>query len=151
MRTNRVHPWITIRKQPHSETHVELTFIGWGRKMKAELTGRLVRLRPIREVDLRRRADWTSDVDLLVLFFPEARKAELTLFIGDRTAWGKGYGTESVQLALDALRAHTGIDRAEVDVPEGNDRALAFWEKLGFRHDRTDRAGSRWLELPLRS
>jgi RimJ/RimL family protein N-acetyltransferase len=167
--------------------------------MKTELTGTLVRLRPLREGDLRQRADWTSDAELVALmgadpseepfvspedeerrngdwladrqnlgdqlyaieihgryigdvdieFFPQAHRAELTVFIGDRSAWGKGYGTETVRLVLDELRGRAGVNHAEVDAPRGNDRALAFWEKLGFRHYRTDDGGRRWLELSL--
>jgi ribosomal protein S18 acetylase RimI-like enzyme len=39
------------------------------------------------------------------------------------------------------------VERVEVDVQAGNDRALAFWKRLGFRHYRTDAGGRRWLGL----
>ena len=160
-----------------------------------ELTGALVRLRPLRESDLAKRAEWTADDELVSLmgadpaeapfvsaedevqsnrewlrgrqragdqlyaievagtyigdidveFFRDDGKAEMTVFIGVRTSWGKGYGTESVQLVLEELRAQPGIDRVEVDVPKGNERSLGFWQKLGFAVYAADDDGRRWL------
>ena len=85
--------------------------------------------------------------DLDVVFFPDARKAEMTVFIGDRCAWGKGCGTESVRLVVQELRPEPSVDRVEVDVSRGNDRSLVFWENLGFQEYKTDNNGRRWLRL----
>ena len=43
---------------------------------------------------------YIGDIDIVIV--PQERKAELCLFIGDRSQWGKGYGTETVELVLDA-------------------------------------------------
>ena len=172
-----------------------MTFAERKEVMKTELTGNLVRLRPLLKPDLRRRAQWTADDELVaamgadpteepfvspqheeqrnvdwledrqkagdqlyaievngryigdidVEFFPEARKAQITVFIGDRAAWGKGYGTESARLVLQELAAEPEVDCVEVAVPKGNDRSLRFWQKLGFRQFKTDDDGTRWL------
>ncbi len=163
--------------------------------MKTELMGNLVHLRPLGKVDLRRRAEWTADDELVLLmgadpteepfvspedeeqrnvdwlqdrqkvgdhlyaigvnkryigdidveFFLEAHKAGMSVFIDDRSAWRKGYGTESIRLVLEELDAEAGVDCVEVDVPKGNDRSLGFWEKLGFQQYKTDDDGRRWL------
>ena len=86
---------------------------------------------------------YIGDID--IEFYPEARKAEMSVFIGDRTAWGKGYGTESVGLVLAELGTESAVDCVEVDVPKGNDRSLGFWEKIGFQQYQTDHDGRRWL------
>jgi RimJ/RimL family protein N-acetyltransferase len=92
---------------------------------------------------------YIGDVD--VEFFPKAHKAEITVFIGDRSAWGRGYGTESVRLVLGELDREPGVDRIEVDVPKGNDRALGFWNSLGFQVYKTDDDGRRWLGRSARA
>ncbi len=159
------------------------------------MSGDTVCLRPLSEQDLPRRAEWTSDAELIALmgadpneeppgspdeqlasgrewmrerlrdgdalyaievageyigdidvhFAPGEQKAELTVFIGDRSQWGKGYGAESVRLVLDELASEPGVDRVEVDVPPGNERGFTFWTGLGFEHYATDDDGLRWL------
>jgi RimJ/RimL family protein N-acetyltransferase len=86
---------------------------------------------------------YIGDVDYDI--FPEEGKAELTMFLGDRSAWGKGYGTEAVELVIDELFRDERVDMIDVDVVPGNDRAFAFWKKLGFVEDRVDEKGVRWL------
>jgi hypothetical protein len=73
--------------------------------MKAELTGNLVHLRPFRKVDLRRRADWTSDDELVSMMGAdpteepfvssedeEQRNAD---WLDDRQKAGNDAGTDS--------------------------------------------------------
>ena len=91
---------------------------------------------------------YLGDID--VEFFPEAHKAEMTVFIGDRSEWGKGYGTETVRLVLAELSSDPRVDHVEVDVPKGNERGLGFWTRLGFQEYATDERGSRWLRQSTR-
>jgi len=86
---------------------------------------------------------YTGDVDYDI--FPGEGKAELTLFLGDREAWGKGYGTEAVNLIIEELFRDERVDGIEVDVVPGNARALRFWKKLGFVENRVDEKGVRRL------
>jgi RimJ/RimL family protein N-acetyltransferase len=103
--------------------------------------------------------------DLDVALLPMESLAQLTLFVGDRAAWGKGYGRESVEMILKALflwetpkpnpetmELPEEIDYAPpeavvVDVPPGNERALRFWTQLGFVEYNTDEAGTRYLRM----
>ena len=87
---------------------------------------------------------YIGDID--VEFFPETNKAEMSVFIGDRSAWAKGYGAESVRLVLEELRSEPGVDHVEVDVAKGNDRALGFWKRLDFQQFRADDDGRRWFK-----
>ncbi|MCD5384104.1 GNAT family N-acetyltransferase [candidate division WOR-3 bacterium] len=86
---------------------------------------------------------YIGDIDITVI--GKERKAQLTLFIGDRSQWRKGYGTETVRLVLESLVSDDIVDTVEVDVPAGNDRGLAFWGNLGFQHYSTDANATRWL------
>jgi RimJ/RimL family protein N-acetyltransferase len=82
---------------------------------------------------------YVGDIDYGI--YPEQGKAELTVFLGDRSAWGKGYGTEAVNLIMDEIFRDDRIEFIEVDVVPGNERALAFWKKLGFAEHGVDEQG----------
>jgi len=110
---------------------------------------------------------YVGDVDLS--FMPMERLAQLSVFIGERDAWGKGYGTEAVERVLDMVFTWAPPTRAEreaagenvkgdegeffrpdavvVDVAAGNERAARFWEKLGFSEYDNDEAGTRYMRL----
>lgn len=66
---------------------------------------------------------------------PEYRKAEYGIFIGATDATGRGYGTETAQLAVayarDVLKLHKVILRVYAD----NKGAVRSYEKAGFRQE----------------
>ena len=78
------------------------------------------------------------------------RLCHLYIFIGDRSAWGKGYGTD----AIDALLAHA-FDRFDLHQVElwslsDNERAIRAYGHCGFREearlaDRSWKDG-RWVD-----
>ena len=86
---------------------------------------------------------YIGDIDFGI--YPEQKKADLTVCIGDRSQWGKGYGTAAVELMITEIFRDEGIDYIEVDVAPCNDRALRFWNKLGFSGCRLDDSGTRYL------
>jgi RimJ/RimL family protein N-acetyltransferase len=65
------------------------------------------------------------------------------LFIGDKTQWGKGYGTEAVKLLLGHIRQEFEVSRAWLRVDTANRPAIRCYEKCGFkiydRHKNPDR------------
>ena len=61
--------------------------------------------------------------------------AWISIGIGDRTRWGKGYGYEAMQLVLDYSFRELNLHRVQVTVFGYNERAVALYEKLGFRRE----------------
>lgn len=63
------------------------------------------------------------------------RSGLFTIFIGDRSRWSKGLGTEATALtaiyAMDELKLH----RLELECFVYNERAVRTYEKLGFRRE----------------
>ena len=60
------------------------------------------------------------------------RTAELGILIGDKTAWGQGFGTEATQLQLKYAFETLNLHRVELDVQAENARAIRAYEKAGF-------------------
>jgi RimJ/RimL family protein N-acetyltransferase len=69
------------------------------------------------------------------------RTTDISIIIWEREEWGKGYGTEAVLLLLDHAFRHLDFHRAAVGVVGFNERALRFWEKVGFRKEGVQRDG----------
>jgi RimJ/RimL family protein N-acetyltransferase len=64
---------------------------------------------------------------------PENREAILGIAIGDRSYWDGGYGTDAMRVlcrfGFDMMNLH----RIQLDVYEGNERAIHVYEKVGFQ------------------
>jgi len=60
------------------------------------------------------------------------KSAMLTVYIGDRSKWGKGLGTEALRLVLAQAFATLGLNRIELNVFDFNQRAIRSYEKVGF-------------------
>lgn len=52
--------------------------------------------------------------------------------VGERDAWGKGYGTEATDLMLAHAFERLGLHRVSLSVFEFNTRAIRSYEKSGF-------------------
>jgi RimJ/RimL family protein N-acetyltransferase len=61
--------------------------------------------------------------------------AWLAIGIGDREQWGKGYGREAMTLILQYGFNELNLHRIQLTVFEYNERAIALYEKLGFRRE----------------
>jgi len=81
-----------------------------------------------------------GEAGLLRMFHPW-RNTDLSIIIGDQDAWGKGYGTEAILLLLDYAFGYLGFHRVSVGVVGFNERALRFYEKVGFRREGIQRDG----------
>jgi RimJ/RimL family protein N-acetyltransferase len=69
--------------------------------------------------------------------------------IGERDFWGKGYGTEAMQLILRFAFTQVNLRRVTLTVFEYNQRGIHSYEKVGFKHEgrqrgRILREGKRW-------
>jgi len=59
-------------------------------------------------------------------------QAELGIVIGDRSCWGKGYGTDAVTTVLDHVFSETDLDRVYLHTLTSNKRAQRAFGKAGF-------------------
>ncbi|MEI7844208.1 MAG: GNAT family protein [Chloroflexota bacterium] len=60
------------------------------------------------------------------------RSAEFGIFIGEKTFWNNGYGSEATQLALKHGFETLNLNRISLQVFETNSRAIHVYEKIGF-------------------
>jgi len=77
----------------------------------------------------------------LLRMFPAWRATDLSLILGDKDAWGQGYGTEAILLLLDYAFGYLNLHRVAVGVVGFNERALRFYEKVGFQREGLQRDG----------
>jgi RimJ/RimL family protein N-acetyltransferase len=79
-----------------------------------------------------------GETGLLRMFRPW-RSTDMTIIIGEKDAWGKGYGTEVGHLLLDYTFRQLGFHRVSIGVVGFNKRALQFWKSLGFKKEGVER------------
>jgi len=79
-----------------------------------------------------------GEAGLLRMFRPW-RNTDMTIIIGEKDAWGKGYGTEVGHLLLDYAFRRLRFHRISIGVVGFNKRALKFWESLGFKKEGVER------------
>lgn len=66
---------------------------------------------------------------------PHHLYADVSYFIGERSAWGKGYGTEAVRLATAFAFERLGLHRVQAGFYETNRGSQRVLEKAGFRFE----------------
>ena len=81
-----------------------------------------------------------GEAGLLRMFKPW-RTTDMTIIIGEKDAWRKGYGTEAGNLLLDYAFNQLGFHRVSIGVVGLNKGALRFWESLGFKKEGVERDG----------
>lgn len=62
-----------------------------------------------------------------------AGSAVLGILIGNKSYWGKGYGTDAVRTMCRFLFQRFGLRRIQLDTWPGNVRALKAYAKVGFQ------------------
>jgi len=77
----------------------------------------------------------------LLRMFPAWRTADISIIIGEKDAWGKGYGTEAILLLLDYAFRCLNFHRVAIGVVGFNKRAINFWKKIGFKKEGVQRDG----------
>ncbi len=77
----------------------------------------------------------------LLRMFRAWRCTDMTVMIGEKDVWGRGYGTEAGDLLLDLAFNEHRMHRVSVGVVSFNERALRFWEGLGFTREGAQRDG----------
>jgi len=69
--------------------------------------------------------------------------------LGERKYWGKGYGTDAMNIILRYAFTELNLHRVSLDVFEYNPRGVRSYEKAGFVHEGRERSlllreGRRW-------
>ena len=77
----------------------------------------------------------------LLRMFKPWRCTDMTVIIGEKDAWGQGYGTEVGHLLLDYAFKRLKLHRVSIGVVGFNERAVRYWKGLGFREEGTQRDG----------
>ena len=77
----------------------------------------------------------------LLRMFHFWRSTDLSIIIGEKSAWGKGYGREAIDLLLDFAFGYLNFHRVAIGVVASNERAIRFYEKVGFRKEGVQRDG----------
>jgi RimJ/RimL family protein N-acetyltransferase len=78
-----------------------------------------------------------------------SRNAFVSLGIGSRHDWGRGYGTDAMKTMLRFAFTELNLQRVTLTVFEYNPRAIRSYEKSGFQHEGRMRGallrdGKRW-------
>ncbi len=81
-----------------------------------------------------------GECGLLRIFRPW-KTADLTMIIGEKDHWGKGYASEAMELLLDLAFKDLGLHRLAVGVLENNARAIRFYRRFGFIEEGRQRSG----------
>lgn len=68
-------------------------------------------------------------------FDEHARSAEIGIFIGQKSLWGKGYGCEAMRLMTRHGFLQLNLNRIFLRVFETNPNAIHCYEKAGFKHE----------------
>lgn len=58
--------------------------------------------------------------------------AEIGIFIGNKDYWGKGYGTDAMQVLIKFIFNEMNINKIKLQVFSFNERAIKCYKKCGF-------------------
>lgn len=67
------------------------------------------------------------------------RFADVSLFIGDKEVWGKGYGTEAIRLSIEYAFNILNLHRLQAGICDMNTASIKVFEKAGFKKEATFR------------
>jgi RimJ/RimL family protein N-acetyltransferase len=79
----------------------------------------------------------------------EIGRAELTIAIGEKEYWGKGYGTEAMGLAVTHGFEELALRRVYLITDADNERGILSYQKCGFRREGLLRAHRTRYGKPL--
>lgn len=65
----------------------------------------------------------------------------MTIVLGEKSSRDQGYGTEAIRLLMDYAFGMLAMHRIAIGVVGINQRALEFYEKVGFRREGVQRDG----------
>jgi len=72
---------------------------------------------------------------------PEDRKAGLGIIIGAKEHWGRGCGGDAIETLLRFAFNEMNLNRVWLTVTAGHERAIACYQRCGFREEARERQG----------
>ena len=103
----------------------------FARELKGEDTGRRVYI--IEEKSGHKPVGWATI--RIHQFQRRMTGADVGLALGGKTAWNKGFGTETAELLLDEVFRQLNLHRAEWWTYSENNASIQLAKKLGFRQE----------------
>lgn len=73
--------------------------------------------------------------------FEPWKTTDLTMIIGEKDAWRKGYGSEAITILLDYTFEQLKFHRVALGVVGFNERAIGFYKNIGFKQEGVQREG----------
>ncbi len=67
------------------------------------------------------------------------RYADMGILIGEKEFWGKGYGSEAIDLVLEYAFNNLNLNKVILGIYADNTRAVKLYEKVGFNKEGTIR------------
>lgn len=103
--------------------------------------------RPMEEhpltIEVQQGEDWSAIGNCGLFDFDwRCRSAEVGIFIGEKSLWNQGYGTDVMRLLLKHGFQTLNLNRICLRVYETNPRAVRSYEKAGFTHEGRQRQGT---------
>ena len=101
-----------------------------------------------------RATDWLIGSCAFSQLDPDNGSVLFHITIGERDAWGQGYGTEATRLMVDHAFETLGLHRIALAVFEFNERAIRSYRRVGFRiegraREAIRREGRWWDEIQM--
>lgn len=63
------------------------------------------------------------------------RKCTIGIMIGDKSCWGKGYGTDALNILIKFIFEELNMEKVKLSVFGFNERAKACYKKVGFKEE----------------
>lgn len=61
------------------------------------------------------------------------RKTTVGIMIGEKSFWGKGYGTDAMKVLIRFIFEQMNLDKIKLNVYSFNERAIKCYQKCGFK------------------
>lgn len=90
--------------------------------------------------------EYTRDVGSVHVSSLDSDSPEVGVYIGEVTAWGRGFGRQAVSLVLTWLRA-AGYKKARASILKDNATSIGLFEALGFKRISEEHEGEWVCEL----
>jgi RimJ/RimL family protein N-acetyltransferase len=87
-------------------------------------------------IEINEKGNWVLVGDISFIDFnPHHGSSEVGIFVGEKSYWDKGFGTEAMRLMVAYGFMNLNLNRIYLRVLETNPRGVRCYEKAGFKHE----------------